>query len=348
MAVRRRDPNEPDFPHGTPHGYFAGCQATYPCPATPSCTESRRLQRVAARQENRTIRFYRPHTVHAYVQSYLDKGWTLRAYANAADVNEEALSRSLRGQFERMTEELARKLIAVDDLSLYDAATGMIPAYTVRWKAGSLCAIGWPCNLQAKMLGYNAPSYIRLVTGAKTMIRKVLAEDISTFFDQMRNTPSTSTQRKQALRMAEQYGFRTPDAYAPDGTLWEDDVRDETTEERWARRDRSALLHMQVAQMAVKSTLSISEMMTELNMHGPAEEQAVRRAREALGLKWTGGHTHGPKPGQQARIAKILDVVERWRLAGPLADPYPYCVELDMMTGPLWAALDGKPHLEAA
>jgi hypothetical protein len=35
-----RPVTDPDFPHGTYNGYQLGCRRTYPCPATPCCTDT--------------------------------------------------------------------------------------------------------------------------------------------------------------------------------------------------------------------------------------------------------------------------------------------------------------------
>lgn len=49
MPSRKRNPSEPDFPHGEPKGYNLGCRKTYPCPATPTCTKAKIKQQRESR-----------------------------------------------------------------------------------------------------------------------------------------------------------------------------------------------------------------------------------------------------------------------------------------------------------
>jgi transcriptional regulator with XRE-family HTH domain len=294
-------------------------------------------------------RLVQADTVRAYVQNRLDKGWTVRAYARAAGVNHQALGRVMLGRTAGMQESTAHRLLAVEDEHLYEATTtGFVPAYMIRWKIGSLCANGWTCTQQAALLGYNHTDILRIASGVFAMVRKELAEDVDSLWDRLRNVHYTSSGRGHALKFAAKHGFRTPDAYAYDGTLWEDDVRDDEREARCARRDEEAYLHMEVARLSLTLGMSITQMVTKLRMFSASGEQAIRRARADLGVKWDGGRAYGPKPGQDERIAEILEVVDRWQAAGEFADPWPYCVELGMMTGPKWTNLEksGKPKLK--
>lgn len=350
MARRTRNPHDPDYPHGSLNGYRHGCRSTSPCPATTTCFNTYQVYATERRERIKRgePRRYRAAPLRAYIQHFLDDDWHKTVVARAIGMSDDGLRKLMNGSQDVVRAATAKKILAVDVDALIACADGRIPARLVRWKLGSLCALGWPCAVQAAELGYSTDTIVDITNGTRETVSRDMADDIDMFFERARRTTCASPQRKQAIRYATRLGYRTPDAYAPDGVLWEEEVRDEKREERWARRDRESLLHMQVARLAVKENRGLHTMAVELGLDNPNGEQAIRRCRANLGLLWNGGKAHGPKPGQEARIAEILAVVEKWRLAGPLADPWPFCVELGMMTGPMWVTLDGKPKLEAA
>lgn len=356
MPVRQRDLSEPDFPHGTLPGYRHGCKngQSEICPATPTCAAVRaeydRKIHKARTGGKRALR-YRTAPVRKYMQSWLAKGWPHETFARAADIDPTTVRNILARRFKTLLPVTAHSIVNVDEAALIAATTGSgakLPAYLIRWKIGAMCAQGWPCAVQAARTGYATDRFASILSGKAGMVTRALFDDFNDFYDRFQKVPCASPQARQARNIAARLGYRTPDCYAPDGTLWEDDVRDEEREEQWARRDREALLYMRVAQMAVKYNMGLHVMAVELDMDNPTGEQVIRRCRSALGLKWVGGKDHGPEPGQEERIAEILAVVEEWRRAGPLADPYPFCRKLGLMGAHRWAALDGKPRLEAA
>jgi len=352
MPARPRDPNDPDFPHGTALGYRAGCRATYPCPGASTCSEIIRLADAERRQKVRqgVPRRYRVSELRTILRTWIDdKEWVHQPVARAAGLSRHGLEKILNGQVDSVLVSTGRRIAAITEDDLIAASTTSVPARLIRWKLGSLCANGWPAAVQGSRLGYGYTTILQIVTGHRRRVARDMLDDVNAFFDQMCAIPYTGIHHIRAKDLARRYGFRTPDDYAPDGLLWEGDIRNEKIEERWARRDREALLHMQVARMAVQYNMSLGEIAKQLRLTTPAvEDHTIRRARKALGLAWDGGKAHGPKPGQEERIAQILDVVERWRQAGELADPHPFCVELGMMDARLWTSLDGKPKLEAA
>jgi lambda repressor-like predicted transcriptional regulator len=349
MPARPRDPNDPDFPHGTAKGYWHGCRMGAPCPATPTCYAKYReyaTDRRAKLKRGEVLR-YRPEAIRAYVQTFLDRGWPMAAVARAAGLSIDGLALTMLAKRRSVLADTARRILAVDEDLLLEHAVGYVPMRLVRWKLGALVAIGWTCSALAARLGYHKDYLNDVIAGNVCTVKRDMVDDVDALFEQLRNVHRPS--HPATRRLVARHGFQPPDAYAPDGLLWEDDIRNEKREERWARRDREALLHMQVARMAVKYNMSLGEIAKQLRLTTPAvEDHTIRRARKALGLAWDGGKAHGPKPGQEERIAQILDVVERWRQAGELADPHPFCVELGMMDARLWTSLDGKPKLEAA
>lgn len=46
------EPTDPDYPHGTQHGYNGGCRKTSPCPAQPTCHEAKRERQQKYRADN--------------------------------------------------------------------------------------------------------------------------------------------------------------------------------------------------------------------------------------------------------------------------------------------------------
>lgn len=348
MPVRPRNPKDPDFPHGSKSGAKAGCRNGYPCPADPTCAQVGRALARAREQRTGFTSYYQSATLRRHLNGFIAKGWAIKAIAAGSGVFYTTVSDVLSGRRPIITAVTAHALRDVTEDDIMERWQGDIPIHYVAWMPGSLYANGWRIDeIARRMRPRRHPATIRpIIYRVNAHVDRGLYDDLAELFNELGGRPGDS---RDARRRATLLGYRTPDAYAPDGTLWEDDVRNEKREERWARRDREALLHMQVARMAVKHNMSLGEMAKELRLATPSvEDHTIRRARKALGLDWDGGKAHGPKPGQEARIAEILDVVERWRLAGPLADPHPFCVELGMMDAALWTSLDGKPKLEAA
>jgi hypothetical protein len=279
------------------------------------------------------------------VAKLVEAPWAITAIAENADVAKGTVRDLLAGKTERpIGARVAERLRDVSRESLLAGQSRDVPTREVCWLVGSLMVNRHPIAAMAQTLGRPESLLRRIVTVKQPCIRRVVYEDLTVLHDRLANVSGTDMRaRKRALSL----GYRAPDDYAYDGTLWEADVRDDEREARCARRDEEAYLHMEVARLSLARGMSIGQMVTELRMFSASGEQAIRRARTDLGVQWDGGRAYGPKPGQEKRIAEILEVVERWQRAGELADPWPYCVELGMMTGAKWSNLERstKPTL---
>lgn len=345
MPVRQRDPNDPDFPHGSKSGARAGCRNGFLCPATPTCAQVTRALVKAREQRGDFTTHYQSESLIPHLSGFVRQGWALKAIAAASGVFYGTISDILAGRRPVITAATAAALRDVTEEAMIERWGGDIPIHRVAWIPGSLYANGWRIeDIARRMRPRRHTATIRpIVYRINAHVDRGLYDDLVALHDESGHLPGDS---RQARLRAALLGYRTPEEYAPDGKLWEDGKRrNERLEGRWARRSKQAKLHLDIARLSLRYGLTPTEIITRVEFCH-VQERALLRMREALGLKWSGGK---PEPGQDERIAHILDVVDRW-LEDQEPDPHPFCVELGLMTDPRWTDLDniGKPKLEAA
>lgn len=343
MPVKKRDPSDPDFPHGTRTGYEAGCRKNFPCPSDPSCRALYAdLRTRRAKKDGDGVRRYKAHTLRAYVQTWLNQDWQLQACTDAAGWTKSQMIELMQGRTTYCAEDKARAIMLIDEDKLLDAARN-IPVRYVRWKFGSLAANGWALQTQADQLGYSVSMISDVVAGKLRYVSREFYEDVEFFFEGACTVPGTSL---RARNLAARHGFRLPHEYAPDGTLWDEvEGRNEKHAERWERRSRLATERLRTLQLAVQG-VTLSDSAARLGIN----ERTVSRHRAEAQLVYESLGRNGKElaKGQDKRIAEILAVLSEWE-TDP-GDPYVYCRRLGMMQDEQWAELEllGKPKLVAA
>lgn len=346
MNGRRLDPNDPDFPHGTPQGERLGCTATFPCPGKP--TTCREIQREArkVRDSDKTPKYYLSAPLRRHIQNYLDRGWTSTAIYEAAGVSVDAVRGIKTGRNPIVTAKVAKAVLDVNRdtlLSLDDSATP-IPVAECSWMLGALYADGHTVTALAARLGCDIRSARGVIRGTSKRISRDFYADIVTLHDMMASTPGPdTTAANQARRRAAALGFRTPDEYAPDGTLWADDGLDEKTRKRLRERYDRSYARLTALLLSLRGGLSAEQIAEKIAEQVPGTKpDDVRRWREQAGLRFetpVRGEVSILCPGQDAEVAKVMGVLDRW-LAIFEADPFPFAFELGFMQLKGWAHLD--------
>lgn len=360
MPIKKRDPAAPGFPHGTPHGYCAGCTAAFPCPASPTCHEAYNAHRAQrAKERGSAPSHYDARPVRQYLRRFTERGWAIRNIAAAAGVDRKAVAEVMRCS-RRVSRGVAAKLMAVTIDDLLAASKGYIPVHYAQWKIGSLWALGYPSTEIADRLGYHRIALNRIMSGRSANVTRSFYDDLTYLHEMIGNNPAPESRAAARARAnARRRGYRTPDAYTPDGLLWEDvtkyERRDEELERRLDVREARAERYLVVLEKTLVYRLPPTEIAQELGVSSDLifkilGEVKVRMRREDTfepGCRFR----YTIRPDNRERAAEVLAVLEEWRAALPPVDPYPYVARLGLMTGREYAGLErryGRPRLRKA
>lgn len=290
MSVTR-DPRDPDFPHGTPSGFYYGCTLQYPCPATPTCHETRaRQQKVAKLNRHRgtnppksipaghvwehveEIRAAHPNIPHATI-------------ARAADVDPATIGRL--GPNSRLNPETASKILAVNAEHPALSDTFKMDADLARLLVHQLQACGFPAQWITDKTGL---TFSRLLHPASTQqqVTRPYYETLKAIFDQIDGRmadPATDGLTRRQITLAKlaasRAGVYPPAAYNEDGTL---NLR-ALPDHPWAQADDRCAALLELAH-ALATTGNRAEAVRATGDR-PGDDQRVTRVIRQLGIKFT-------------------------------------------------------------
>jgi hypothetical protein len=235
-----------------------------------------------------------------------------------------------------------------------------VPAAESAWMLGSMYANGHSTVALAARMRVSYSDVGDVIKRRKRTTGRVFYRKAVELFDERGRIPGPTDGLADLCRLsAADLGYRLPDAYAPDGTLWSDAVNEQANP-GLAERDREATDRLEVLRLSLRylltSTQIIMRMHPEVTPPGADEEPSpewvvyrdqVRRYRNQAGVKFKKPKSFVPGfenhtallPGFEKRAADILAVLDRWE-ADPLGDPYRYCVELGTMRDKRFPVLD--------
>jgi hypothetical protein len=147
MALKAsRDPQDPDFTHGTIGGYRRGCTKAYalvhPCPARPSCLEVKLRDK---RKYPDPPPLYSATAMAAFVRELHEEGgWDYESIAQAAGLRVERLLRIMR-LGTRVSLDVLRAVLSLNDevIASRGKPKGRVPFRMARAKLRALYAQGY-------------------------------------------------------------------------------------------------------------------------------------------------------------------------------------------------------------
>lgn len=317
-----RDPNHPDFPHGTPRGRVRGCGCA-PCRVARRNQKKLAKLRLTRHGSQKAITPGQRLTVVRHVE-HLRKsvpGASLTAVCAAAGVSHCAL-RGLNRDEGNLGPRVARAILAVTPDVLAEHV-GLIPAKDLVATVRKTQALGYPLSWQSRVSGV---SVVDLVRSERTYCTSNKAKKLRAVAAEVGDTPATpentgTTQRaiSKAKSTARSFGFYPPACYDEDGTL---DWRS-VPEHPWSRADEEAHKRITIVRALIRrdgeeiSAATIGEALG-------VTERTVTRVASRSGLTMVSEGYAATAADMQTRLdafdAELIDPV-LFALDNDLADP---------------------------
>lgn len=297
-----RDPNHPDFPHGTKVGAQRRWNGKL-CACPPCRYEQSRQRRSRAKLE--AMRRAQPVAAEPYrrkVQGWIDAGYRVADIAAVCGLSGPALHNLRSGKTTRIQATSAQYLDKVTPSALEKARYCLPDASHARQMLGSLQANGWPVAELMKRLGLDGGGISSLHSG----ITRRRYEKIRALYAELECTPGPSD---RARAQGAKNGWHPPQHYDESGRFLPWSIRRNDEREAGAERAESGKARRLevVHEVAVRGT----PILTVADWYGLSDRTIGRYLRE-LGIDlFNDGAVTRPVPGQDEVVARCKSAFQR-------------------------------------